>query len=203
MKSLIRKLHQWHLETVFNQTVLSLPLRRGFEGLNSVFSNKVRRVSKWRFIAPFDYGIHRDFYGYWDKRCVYVRLRLRPANLLEFFGTGRVSHFKGKIVETENGPYLTGSYGIRGFFRSFVMLLIYLPFFLITYGLLTVIYSDFQNLQRGDYRALSLDSLIYLAQVFFVWVFWGGGYLIGRFCAASTARERQRIHDLLASAAFQ
>lgn len=93
MKSLIRKLHDWQLKTVFKETVLTLPLRHGFEGLDSVLSSKVRRVPKWRFIVPFDYGTSRDFYGYWDETCVYVRLCLRPASWLEFFGTAGVSHF--------------------------------------------------------------------------------------------------------------
>lgn len=83
------------------------------------------------------------------------------------------------------------------------MLLIYLPFFIILFGLLATIYLDVQSLQRGDYRALFLDTAIYLALVIVVWTYWGVGYLMARWFSASTVRERQHIHDLLTSAASE
>ena len=197
----LQRLHRWQLEKALNETRWEFPLRRGYEYFDAVLSEKVHNVPKLRFQIPFDYSLRRGFYGFWDKRIVYIRLKLPSTGLREFFGTARGSHFKGIFSKTNGSLTLVGSYRVLHILRIGLLIFIYIPIILVLYGLIAVLYLYFQYIKTGKFVEFSELIMGVVTIAVGGTAFWCVGYVLGKFYARSSWREREDIRALLMQAA--
>lgn len=197
MTSILESLHRWQLEFALGEVTERITLNRGYEEFEQSLSNEVRRVSKWRFIQPFDYGLDQTPYGFWSPIELYVRSSCAPKSMLEFLRLGRVSHFRGRVVESGHGRELVGSYRLTGAIRTFVMILVYLPFVFVPYGLFERIYSFVWGHLLGSTDGFIVDTITYVAAALGSSVFWAVGYFLGRFHMVATKKDRAKVIEVL------
>ena len=193
----LQRLHRWQLEKVFGEWRWEFPLCRGYEYFDAVLSEQVHKVARLRFQQSFDYSLRRGFYGYWDRRNIYIRIKLPSTRLREFFGTARGSHFKGKISKSDSGLTLVGSYRLTNIMKIMPLICIYLPLILLIYGACAIFYLVFQYIQTGETVEVFEVIMGFLTIAFGMGVFWSFGYVMGQFHARSTWREREKIYGLL------
>lgn len=200
MKDHLIRLHEWQLNTVLPEEMWTFSLRNGYEAFDRKLSSHVRRVSKSRFKIPFDASFSWKPYGYWDSREVFIRYKAPPSGPLSLLSSARRSHFEGSVFPSDSGSKLVGSYKLTGMKRVTILMLIYVPVFLVVYGLISFPLLVWQSLESGDYAALLTEGVWFLAVLLASTLFWLVGYGRGRLHEFTTRAERKFIHDLLTAA---